>query len=329
MAYEGIAKVQHYVPQFLLKNFGNGKKDQLYVFDKRSGRTFSTNARNIAAESRFYDFEVAGQKLSLEPGLSLIETKAKPIIHRILDADSLTKLTEQDRALLSVFFSVQFIRTRHVKEQFHSLSTQLGEHMRRRARNEGELEAVEEYVRIPDENEKNVQMARFVIEAPNQFAGHFANKAWVLLRTDRKTPFQIGDHPLAMQNMNDMRPYGNLGLAVPGIEIYFPLSPTRAIALWCPTLVEMFRQRVQDKERHAAPYRLHELRDAQAIDETWAAINHGVPLLYKPENVQNFNSLQIRFAERYVMSSMENFDLARSMIADHPHMRTGPRPEAM
>ena len=49
-----IAKVQHYVPQFLLRNFGNGKKDQLWGFyDKTSDRSFPTNAKNVASESRF------------------------------------------------------------------------------------------------------------------------------------------------------------------------------------------------------------------------------------------------------------------------------------
>uniref|UniRef100_UPI0022EBF80C DUF4238 domain-containing protein n=1 Tax=Listeria seeligeri TaxID=1640 RepID=UPI0022EBF80C len=40
------AKIQHYVPKFLLRNFGTGKKDQLWVFDKASGRSFQTNAKN-------------------------------------------------------------------------------------------------------------------------------------------------------------------------------------------------------------------------------------------------------------------------------------------
>jgi len=34
-----IAKNQHYVPQFLLKNFTVGKKSQLWVFDKKTGDT--------------------------------------------------------------------------------------------------------------------------------------------------------------------------------------------------------------------------------------------------------------------------------------------------
>ena len=37
MRYEGIAKVKHYVPQFLFRNFWMGKKDKLYVFDKQTG----------------------------------------------------------------------------------------------------------------------------------------------------------------------------------------------------------------------------------------------------------------------------------------------------
>ncbi|QUX92630.1 hypothetical protein CYL31_15030 [Marinomonas sp. A3A] len=34
MSNNGIAKIQHYVPQFLLKNFTH-KKNQVYVFDKK------------------------------------------------------------------------------------------------------------------------------------------------------------------------------------------------------------------------------------------------------------------------------------------------------
>ena len=39
MADNSIAKVQHYVPQFLRRNFGAGKKDQLHVFDNPNART--------------------------------------------------------------------------------------------------------------------------------------------------------------------------------------------------------------------------------------------------------------------------------------------------
>jgi hypothetical protein len=68
-----IAKVQHYVPQFLMRNFGNGKKDQVWVYDKSSNRSFPSNTKNLASENRFYDFEYQGQPLSIEPWLSELE----------------------------------------------------------------------------------------------------------------------------------------------------------------------------------------------------------------------------------------------------------------
>jgi hypothetical protein len=57
-----------------------------------------------------------------------------------------------------------------------------------------------------------------------------------------------------------------------------------------------------------------------------AAIDTGYPLPFAPDNVVNFNFLQIRYAERYVFSATDDFALAREMIAANPDVRTGPRP---
>ena len=46
--------VDHYVPQFLLKNFSvDPNKPQVWAYDKSTGRSFRTNVRNIAAEKGF------------------------------------------------------------------------------------------------------------------------------------------------------------------------------------------------------------------------------------------------------------------------------------
>ncbi len=37
--------VQHYVPQFLLKNFIAGKKDHVWVYDKATHKRFKTHVR--------------------------------------------------------------------------------------------------------------------------------------------------------------------------------------------------------------------------------------------------------------------------------------------
>lgn len=328
MAQQGSAKVQHYVPQFLLRNFGTGKKHQLHVFDKQTERTFVTRAKNVACESRFYDFQFEGHMFTLEPGLSELESKAKPLFHRVLDADSLTVLSPEDRAVLSGFFAIQFTRSRWFREQWRSLPAMLGSKLRRMAKGAEELKAIEENIRVPDENQATMETARFMVNEQKEFTFHFANKIWLLLETDRETPFLIGDNPLTLQNSIDMGYYGNIGLAVRGIEIYFPLSPIRALALWCPSHRESFRK-AADNIRFISQIAPHVVAahdgDPSGVEQTVIAMDTGRPLQYKPENVVNFNSLQICYAERYVFSCVDDFALAREMIASHPDIRTGPR----
>ena len=56
------------------------------------------------------------------------------------------------------------------------------------------------------------------------------------------------------------------------------------------------------------------------------AMDQGGALPSEPENVLNFNSLQVRFAERYVFSSMDDFALAKEMVESDEGGRIGPRP---
>lgn len=325
----GIAKVQHYVPQFLLKNFGNGKKDQLHVFDKSTGKTFPTNARNVASESRFYDFKVEDTELTIEPALSKIEASTKPILQKILDHDSLKSVSLEERATLCGFLAIQFTRTRAFKEQFRALPAMFGERLREWGQTPEQHESINEYIKPPDENQLKIQMVRMMMEAPKTFGPHFANKHWLIIATNGKHPFMIGDNPLAMQNTNDYSPRGNLGLAVRGIEIYFPLSPTRALAMWCPSLANQIGQAVSTLQelRRRSPHLIEgRLNDPEYLEYLWGAISSGSPLQYQTENVTNFNSLQVWFAERYVFSSRNDFELPQKMVTDSPNVRKGPRP---
>jgi len=330
MADNGIAKVQHYVPQFLLRQFGTGKKDQLHVFDKSTGRTFVTNAKNVASESRFYDFEVDEAKLTIEPALSKLESTAKPLLERIAKEDSVAGLTALERAQLCGFFAVQFTRTKNFRERYKSLSDMVLDRVRELSPSE---EAFNEFAKgIPEANENHLKLitAESVISAPRDYGPLFNNKTWHVLTTTAKRPFLLGDNPITLQNATDMRPYGNLGLAVKGIEIYFPLTPTRALAMWCPTISEqLIKSGEQLKHlRSRAPELLKGLKDEEGIARLAAAMTNGTPLAYEPVHIENFNSLQISNAERYVFADGENFELARRMLATHPHLSKGPRMRA-
>jgi hypothetical protein len=319
------AKVQHYVPQFLLRNFGNGKKDQVWVYDKTTGRAFSTNAKNVASESRFYDFVVEGEAVTLEPMLSKLESTAKPIIEKILETDSLASLDEEKKAMLASFLSVQRTRTRTFREQWNDFPKLLREHLESRGEEVAEGSQAAQLLIDFTENESKAETGRLMLQAPEQYAPHLLSKQWALASTTRKHPFLISDNPLTLQNMNHIPGRGNLGFAVRGIEIYFPLSPTRALALWCPSIVELLRQEIQKYRERPWAFTDPGLSGDEGPIALLEAINTGKALAYSKENVENFNSLQISHSERYVFSSTDDFHLAKDMLKSHPQLKRGPR----
>ena len=312
MAYD---KVHHYVPKFLLRNFGTGKKDRIHVFDKKTRRSYSTNVKNIACESGFYDFDVDGVELTLEPSLAKVESVAKPLIAGILSSDSVKDISPTERAELSAFFALQMTRTRNFRERFTGGRRLLAEKVGPMVgRDRGQLSPeLEEILRPQDENQAAFDTARFMVKSVASFWPHFANKSWNLLRTDSAHPFMIGDNPVAMQNtLNKPHPvFGNIGLAVAGIEIYLPISSRRALGLWCPTVLRHFEERASQG-----------FVDAQELVHL---IRSSTPIPYGPSHVENFNFLQVAYSERFVMRATGDFSLAERMIAGDPSFSLGPR----
>lgn len=326
MKKHSVAKVQHYVPQFLLRNFGIGKKDKLNVFDKKTDRQFATNTKNVAAESHFYDVELQGHVYSMEPSLSKVEAAAKPVMESILRADTIVHLTPEQRAILCAFLAIQFTRTRSFREQMRHLPRLLGEHLRKHLGETADLSGVAEHIREPSENELTLMASEFMQKAPTDFGIHFANKSWVLLATSAKCPFWIGDNPITMFNSIDMGPFGNIGLAVTGIEIYMPLSPRRALGFWCPSLAKTLRTAASHQKDLNTQFPDLNAGAPSYVAEILTAIDSGTPLEYRPENVTHFNSLQVQYAERYVFAHGEDFSLLKEMVSTNPHLRNGPRP---
>ena len=283
MATSGIAKVQHYVPQFLLRKFGNGKKDQLNVFDKHTGRSFPSNAKNVASESRFYDYQIGDEGATVEPNLAELESATKPIFEKILENDSTSILNENERETIATFLAVQFTRTKAAREQVVEIPRMLGEHFRSIGYTHEDLSSIAELVELPDENDLKVQSVHMMLTAPENYGPHFINKDWLLVATSLKAPFIIGDHPIALQNSIKMGPFGNLGIAVKGIEIYLPLSPVRALALWCPSHREIALDAANNlrKLRAFAPHLISKfIRDPDGIESLERALLNSTPLQY-------------------------------------------------
>jgi hypothetical protein len=314
-----IAKVQHYVPQFLLRNFCNGNGNQVWVYDKTQNRSFPTNTKNVAGEGRFYDFDFEGFPLSLEPWLSDLEGKSKTVIDAVLAADRIDVISVEQKQALAAFLAVQLTRTKTFREEWKSFPRMLREHLQRNGDVVAPGSQAEELLREAPDNDTKEQTARIVFQAPKTYSKYFLDKVWLLVATSMDHPFWTSDNPLTRQNLVERPHRGNLGLMSPGIEIYLPLSPTRALAMMCPGLVELV---------HDGAKTLRTNSDASSVDPVVVmsdALRNGALIPYIPANVQNFNSLQVFWSERYVFSSGNEFDLAESMLHDEPNLKHGPR----
>lgn len=326
MSVKSIPKLQHYVPRFLLYRFGMGKKGHLYVYDKHKNAIFRQAANKLAAENGFYDFKFHGWLLTMEPSLADLESRAARHIRRIVDQRQLQSIDSVERSELANFFAVQLVRTRACLETMRHFGSSMEALLRK--------EGVPDDFFAPDiavgsgENAERAIMAKLISDAHKSLAPAIIGKDWVLLQTDRKNPYLIGDHPLTMHNMIDRSPRGSVGLMVQGIEIYVPLAPDLALGMWCPSRREKVMAGIQRLERlgYSNPNVAgHFARPWSNALSRIEAIQTGQPLRSLPENVEFFNSLQVSFAERFIFSSNNDFSLVEDMIRSNPELRHGRR----
>jgi hypothetical protein len=121
------AKVQHYVPQFLLSNFGKIKNDDVYihVFDKSNRNEFRTNIKNIASESGFYALKIGDDSNLFKEILTALDGNASQILQKIIKEDSISFLTLDNINILCKFFSIQCVRTKACREYFTDIIKKL------------------------------------------------------------------------------------------------------------------------------------------------------------------------------------------------------------
>jgi hypothetical protein len=144
------------------------------------------------------------------------------------------------------------------------------------------------------------------------------------MQTNLVHPFLIGDHPVVLHNY-----FGDkLGVGVPGVVVYFPLSPEFALGLHCPTIAEEIRKgqekfdNLPDEAFVTHPEFYAGYKETVQIMEGFV---EGIPLKSRPENVEHFNSIQISNAERFVFSCDGNFALVEDMLRIEPGLKKGPR----
>lgn len=225
----------HYVPRFLLKNFTHGKKPNIFVYDKSNDKRFRTNIKNIAVENRFYELKLPDGILTLEPELADLETNSAQIIEKLIQEKSIRALNNDEVKKLAIFLAIQFFRTKEHRLRLEQKVKLIVQKLRDGGATE---ENIEEVTKGPTGVPMNKLIGLSLILDAKEFVPYFLNKVWVLFETTYRHPFFISDNPITLYNEINHLPYGNIGLAVRGIEIYLPISTTLCLGLLCPTIVD-------------------------------------------------------------------------------------------
>ncbi|MCJ8346184.1 DUF4238 domain-containing protein [bacterium] len=298
---------QHYVPQFLLRHFSENNK-RVWVFDKREQRVFCSNVKNVGAENRFYDFQLNGEDLGMEDALARYESLSSSIIQKIISSESIADISNSDRQILSGFVAIQFLRTRRSRDSYLELASELEKRTQEIIK--GNYGIIDKFD-VTEEDAK-ISQIQSLLDFDN-LVPLISSKSWLLQKSPPSNPFWLSDHPVVMQNHNDYGPYGNISLAVKGIELYLPLSSGLVLAMLCPSDFNDL------KGIEMLPNHLK----TPVMKKIELALKTGTPVLCDASNIKNQNHLQVRFSGRYIFSSTNDFSLATKMISDNPKFATG------
>lgn len=323
-----IPKLQHYVPQFLLKNFCSEGEKKIFVFDKEREETFSTNIKNVAVEQGFYNIEADNVVLSIEPGLSKVESSAAEIVAKVIETQSLKTLTERERYQLSLFAALQFTRVKQARIRYKQFDEAIKSAIEARGQNPSNVDGYYPFNDVAIKYLSIVNLAKNVKE----FAPYFLDKAWLLFKATTRVKHYISDNPVTLHNQHDYRPYGNLGLAVKGIEIYFPLNSEYSLGMICQTHAEKIRQDwsqylvAKRRAKRSPPLEIEESKVSR-LRGLKQGLETGRAILSIEENVIFKNSLQVMQSSRFVYSVDGNFDLVRQMLIERPQFKEPPKIE--
>lgn len=329
------AEHQHYVPQLVLRGFlsrdaARAAKEQVHVLDLDTGETFTPSITNIMGENRYNDFWLDEEtQATIEPAAGLIESHIAPLVERIR-AEKRLERTPEEFGNLALFMAFQFIRTKKMRLLPERMHKQLTEHVKKMGLDPAEVQGLEPL----DEHALKLMHVRNQVEGLEKYTKLIAEKEFFLMTAPEGSTFYLGDHPVVLHNDEERRGmFGGLGLAVPYIQMYLPLSAEVMLCAYDPAVLGQLMRSgdggINEVARHALTLlrrgqitakqmkeALDGRREAEPITPIIKAIRAGEPVAVGPEQVHCYNSLQSFHAHRFVVDPDGKFEVARGMMEE-------------
>jgi hypothetical protein len=301
---------QHWVPKFLIKYFAD-EDGRVFCLDIHTDKVTKPPPRLAASELGFNDFLIDRETISFEDKLEIIETRAAPILRRIIEGRTLAGLTPEDRQRVADFMAAQSFRTKAFHE---GLVDNLDRHAFRRI-----FSQLWESMFIP--------------------ASDIARRHWALMVIDTDEVFYLGDNPVVLQRTENLKDGSNLGFDVEGIEAFLPLSPKCALYMPCRATSDdrigryqaaiNLHRAVRSHVLRGLPGGREELQTAQLVISRLRplaqAFTTGRPITADAANIENLNYLQCSWTHRAIYCSHRDFTFARRVFKENPQYRTVPK----
>lgn len=291
----------HYVPQSILRRFSiGGKRQSIFVFDKAEQRSFQSHIKDAGAERNFYRVNIDGRSINLETSFQDIDDQFAELVNKVVKASSIAVLSASERYNLAVVTACQLLRTKLQRTSPIEISKQLTQRLQDLG-----MEAPTE---LTDSASRLISIRRLLELEP--IVDLLASKDLLLL-SSHQAKLWTSDNPVVIHNTF---PYGQCGLASPGVEIYHPLSDHLCLEFLCPSIQEMIAESLDPLHPRPAS------KDPR-MHQTLKCLQNGTPLEVD-SNCQLFlNSLQVGQSSRFLFGSEDDFDLARRAISKYPDLQ--------
>lgn len=235
----------HYVPQFYLRNFSpGGKQNQIYLY-RRGLAPELVGISRVACDEDYYEDKV-------DKTLGKHEKQSAPIIKKLLEARKVD-LSDKERRRLSAFVGSLANRTPNSQERLYkghsffagSLEEFFAdkEDFFRSERGHGfsgtdeELEAIrlgllegakESYIKH-NPTKTDSRLIETALELAEDTEGIIEGRRWHLLESTTSRVFVTSDNPVVLTRPEDEALWASVGLRLGSVLL--PLSPTRCVLI--------------------------------------------------------------------------------------------------
>ncbi len=242
-AKKNIKKYNHYVPQFLLRQFSNNRKS-VGMYIKESNKYIKTaSISNVAGENFLY-----GKTNELEDILAEIEGAWSTVINKINSSQIKYKLNKSERELLYTFFTISEART---LEMITGTESTIIETLKN-GFIYGKAFGLEDYSQFTYNEINNlesnirVNLSRIAIEtirSAAELSNNLRDLKIIIIKNETALPFIIGDCPVVKYNkyLRDCININGYAWNQKGIIALVPISNEKAIMIFDAKIYKLIK----------------------------------------------------------------------------------------